>query len=91
MKAAELIGSLLYFKNEVSLDQLKKINLNIDHEIYDLTYNYNDVFKHSYNVFSLTDWYQENKHILKQRFFDKLSNENKKLIYRYINLLVELK
>lgn len=91
MKAAELIGSLLYFRKEVSLDQLKKINLNIDYEIYNLTYNYGDVFKHNRGIFSLTDWYLENKHILKQRFFDKLNDENKKLIYRYVNLLVELK
>lgn len=90
MTNAEILGSLLYFVNEVDVIELARIYPYFDlGSMYSLMLNYNDVFKYnqSANIVILTEYYQKNKHILNRRFFNKLSDSNRDQIYILVNLL----
>ena len=90
MTNAEILGSLLYFVDEVDVIELARIYPYFDSSsMYSLMLDYDDVFKYnqSANTVTLTEYYQENKHILKQRFFDNLSGSDQHDIYILVNLL----
>lgn len=88
MSAAEILGSLLYFVKQVDTIELGKIYPYFDPgSMWSLMLDYDDVFVYKHNTVTLTKYYQENKHILKQRFFDKLSGSDQHDIYILVNLL----
>ena len=88
MTNAEILGSLLYFVDEVDVVELARIYPYFDSgSMYSLMLDYDDVFVYKHNTITLTEYYQENKHILKQRFFDKLSGSDQHDIYILVNLL----
>lgn len=90
MTNAEILGSLLYFLDEVDIIELARIYPYFDSSsMYSLMLDYDDVFKYNQNanVVMLTEYYKNNKDILNRRFFNKISDSNRDQIYIIVNLL----
>lgn len=90
MTNAEILGSLLYFLDEVDIIELARIYPYFDSSsMYSLMLDYDDVFKYNQNanVVMLTEYYRNNKDILNRRFFNKISDSNRDQIYVLVNLL----
>lgn len=90
MTNAEILGSLLYFLDEVDIIELARIYPYFDSSsMYSLMLDYDDVFKYNQNanVVMLTEYYKNNKDILNRRFFNKISDSNRDQIYILVNLL----
>lgn len=90
MTNAEILGSLLYFLDEVDIIKLARIYPYFDSSsMYSLMLDYDDVFKYNQNanVVMLTEYYKNNKDILNRRFFNKISDSNRDQIYILVNLL----
>lgn len=99
MLLSNLIGSLLIFQHngignneikciEADCFQLFSISLSkgITQVYYELS-DYDDCFEFEYNKIVANRYYFNNTHLLKKRFFDNLSDDEKRKIYRLINMI----
>lgn len=100
MEFHKLVGSILVFKNDgIGEDELKvmenffferKIVIMGSHDIseaYFLLYDYRDCFTLRDNRIYRKREYMDNSYLLKKRFFDRLSCEDKSIVYSVLNML----
>ena len=99
MLLPNLIGSLLALQgNGIGDEEIKNIEqyclnslqISISSNITEIYYevsNYDDCFAFYNNKIVMTEYYLKNNYLLKKRFFDVLSEKEKKGIYALINII----
>lgn len=99
MLLSNLIGSLLTFqRNGIGEHEIRIIaehcnsrtTISVDEnitQVYRHLNNFNDCFTLKNNRIVVTEYYYCNSSMLKKRFFDRLSDDEKKHIYAIVNLL----
>lgn len=97
MNLANMIGALLVFKHDgideksINLikqdDEVKKMSILANYDMSKVCYellDYDDCFVIKENVIDKTVYYKHQNLLFKERFFDILSNDEKRIIYKLL-------
>ncbi|MDO4921396.1 MAG: hypothetical protein Q4E64_06195 [Phascolarctobacterium sp.] len=99
MVLSNLIGSLLLFQRTgIGENEIRIIAKNFNNilsvsldknitQIYRELNDFNDCFDFQDNKIVKTEYYYSNTQMLKKRFFDRLSDDDKNKIYTIVNML----